>query len=69
MVDYKRVYCLQPGEYAQVLKEYEPCIMIDINRNVQAIVLLPQYNLQGGYLFKTVLTGKLLPGHIGPLLI
>ena len=34
---------------------------IAIDRTVGAISLGPQYNLQGGDFFKSLLTGKLLP--------
>ena len=39
-------------------QEDEPRNTIDINRNVGAIALGPQYNLQGGYFFESLLTGK-----------
>ena len=41
-------------------QEYEPRNTIDINRTVGAIALGPQYNLQGGYFFVSLLTGKRL---------
>ena len=56
--DYKKVFRLQPGEYFQVHQEYEPQDTINIYRSVRAIILVPQYNLQGGYLFEILLTGK-----------
>ena len=59
-VDYKNVFCLQPGEYVQVHQEDEPRNTIDIDRIVKAIALGPQYNLQGGYFFESLLTGKRL---------
>ena len=34
--------------------------MIDFEQTVGAIVLGPQYNLQGGYLFQKLMTGKCL---------
>ena len=52
MIDYKTNFCLQSGEYVQVHQEYEPCNMIYIERTVGAIVLGPQYNLQGGYILR-----------------
>ena len=39
-------------------QEDEPRNTIDINRTVGAISLGPQYNLQGGYFFESLLTGK-----------
>ena len=59
-VDYKKVCRLQPGEYVQVHQEDEPQNMIAIDRTVGAIALGNQYNLQGGYFFDILLTGKLL---------
>ena len=59
-VDYKNVCRLQPGEYVQVHQEDEPLNTIDINRTVGEIALGPQYNLQGGYFFEILLTGKRL---------
>ena len=41
-------------------QEDEPCNMIDINRTVGSIVLGHQYNLQGGYLFYSLMTVKRL---------
>ena len=41
-------------------QEYEPRNKIDINRTIGAITLGPQYNLQGGYFFESLLTGKRL---------
>ena len=58
--DYKKVCCLQPGEYVQVHQEDEPRNTIDIYRTVGAIVIGPQYNLQGDYFFDILLTGKRL---------
>ena len=46
--DYKKVFHLQPGEYVQVYQYDEPRNTISIDRNVGAIALGPQYNLQGG---------------------
>ena len=57
-MDYKKVFCLHPGEYIQVHQEDEPWKTIDIDKIVREIVLGPQYNLQGGYLFDILLTGK-----------
>ena len=48
MVDYKRVFRLQPGEYVQVNQEDEPHNTISIDRTVGAISLGPQYNPQIG---------------------
>ena len=48
-VDYKEVCRLHPGEYVQVHQEDELQKRIDIDQNVDAIYLGPQYNLQGGY--------------------
>ena len=58
--DYKKVFRLHPGEYVQVHQEDEPRNTIDINRTVGTIALVPQYNLQGGYCFESLLTGKRL---------
>ena len=41
-------------------QEDEPCTKIDINQTVGVIVLGTQYNLQGGYISETLLTGKRL---------
>ena len=57
-VDYKKFCHLHPGEYVQVHQEDEPLNTIAIDRNVDAIALGPQYNLQGGYFFEILLTGK-----------
>ena len=59
-VDYKKFCRLQPGEYVQVHQEDEPQNTIDLDRNVGAIALGPQYNFQGGYFFESLLTGKRL---------
>ena len=59
MVNYKKIFGLQPGKYIQVHQNYEPCNTIAINWTVCAIVLGPQYNLQEGF-FKNLLTGKRL---------
>ena len=49
-------------------QEYEPQNTIDINRNIGAITLGPQYNLQGGYVFESLLTGKRLwQSHWNPV--
>ena len=60
VVKYKKVYRLQSGEYFQVHQEDETRNTIAINRTVSAIALGPQYNLQGGYFFDILLTGKRL---------
>ena len=39
-------------------QEYEPRNTIDIDRTVGAIALGPQFNLQGGNFFESLLTGK-----------
>ena len=59
IVDYNNFCRLQPGEYVQIHQEYEPWNTIAIDQTVIAIILEPQYNLQGGF-FKRLLTGKLL---------
>ena len=59
-IQLKKVFRIQPGEYVQVHQEDEPRNTIDINRTVSAISLGPQYNLQGGYFFESLLTGKRL---------
>ena len=41
-------------------QEDEPHKTIDIEQTVGAIILGHQYNIQGGYLFERLLTGKLL---------
>ena len=41
-------------------QEDEPRNTIAIDLNVGAIALGPQYNLQGGYFFERLLTGKRL---------
>ena len=53
MVEYKEVLRLHPGEYVQVHQEDEPRNKIAINLTVGAIVLGPQYNLQGRYFLDT----------------
>ena len=58
MSNYKRVCCLHPVEYVQVYQEYEHRNTIAIDWTVGAISLGPQYNLQGGYFFEVLLTGK-----------
>ena len=55
---YKKVFRLQTGKYVQVHQEDEPWNTIDIDRTVGAIILVPQYNLQGGFLFGILTTGK-----------
>ena len=57
-VDYKKVCRLHPGEYFQVHQEDEPQNTIDIDQTISEISLGPQYNLQGGYFFEILLTGK-----------
>ena len=59
-VNYKKVFRLRPGEYVQVHQEDESRNKIDIDRTVNAIARGPQYNLQGGYFFESLLTGKRL---------
>ena len=67
-VDYKKVCRLQPGEYVQVHQEDEPQNKIAVDRTVDAIALVPQYNLQGGYFFESLLKGKRLRrSHWTPL--
>ena len=51
-VDYKKVFCLQSGEYVQVHQEGEPRNTISIDRTVGEIALGPQYNLQDVYFLK-----------------
>ena len=41
VVDYKKFFRLQPGEYVQVNKEDEARKTIDIDQTVGAIVLIP----------------------------
>ena len=60
VVEYKKVFRIHQGEYVQVHQEDEHRNKIHIYRTVRAIVLGPQYSLQGGYFFESVLTGKLL---------
>ena len=50
VADYKRVFHLQIVKYFQIHKEDEPRNTIDVYQIVGAIVLEPQYNLQGGFL-------------------
>ena len=57
-VDYKKLCRLHPGEYDQVHQYDEPQNTISIDRTVSAIALGPQYNLQGGYCFESLITGK-----------
>ena len=57
-VEYKKVFRLQPGKYVQVNQNDEPRNTIDKYLTVGSIVLGPQYNLQGGYFFESILTGK-----------
>ena len=59
-VDYKKVCCLQTGEHVQVHQEDEPRNTISVYRTVGTIALGPQYNLQGGYFFESLLKGKRL---------
>ena len=60
VVGYKKFCLLHTGEYVQVHQEDEPCNTVYIYQTVNAIVLGPQYNLQGGHLFWILLTGKRL---------
>ena len=49
-------------------QEDEPQNTTDIDRTVGAIALGPQYNLQGGYFFESLLTGKRLQqSHWNPV--
>ena len=49
-------------------QEDKPRNTIDIDRTVGAITLGPQYNIQGGYVFEILLTGKRLQGsHLTPV--
>ena len=57
-VYYKKVFHLKQGDYIQVHQEYEPRNTIDIDWTVGTIALVPKYNLQGGYFFESLLTGK-----------
>ena len=58
VVYYKKVFHLQTGKYVQVHQKDEPWNTIDIDRTAGAIILVPQYNLQGGFLFGILTTGK-----------
>ena len=58
MVDYKKVFRTQPGEYVQMHQEDERHKTINIDRNFGVIVLGPQYKLQERYLFESLLTRK-----------
>ena len=58
--DYKKFCRLQLGEYVQVHQQNEPRNTITIDRTVGAIALGTQYNLQRGFFFETLLTGKRL---------
>ena len=62
VVDYKKFFCLHPGEYVQVHQEDEPRNIINIDWIVGEIVLGSQYKLQDVYLFEILLTVK-LPGR------
>ena len=60
VINYKRIFRLQSGKYVQVNQEDEPRNTIAIDRTFSTIVLGPQYNLQGGYFFGSIQTGKRL---------
>ena len=49
---------LTPPPNKMIDHDDEPRNTIDINRTVGVIILRPQYNLQGGYLFDCPLTQK-----------
>ena len=57
---YKKVCCLQKVKHVQLQPEYEPWNIINIDWIVGEIVLGSQCNLQGGYVFERLLTGKCL---------
>ena len=59
-MDHNKVFRLHTGEYVHVHQEDETQNTIDIYWSVRAIVLVPQYNLQGGYFFENILTEKRL---------
>ena len=59
-VELKKFFRLHPGEYVQVHQEDEPRNTISIDQTVVAIALGPQYNLQGGNVFESLITGKRL---------
>ena len=59
-MDYKKFFRLHPGEYVQLHQEDQPRNTIDIDQTVEEIFLGPQYNLQAGYCFEILLTGKRL---------
>ena len=60
ILDCKKVCRLHPGEYFWLHPYDEPWNTIDIYQKVREIVLGPQYNLQGGYLFEILMTVKFL---------
>ena len=67
-VNYKKICRLQSGEYVQLHQEDEPRNTIAIDRTVGEIALGTQFNLQGGYSFKSLLTGKhLWRSHWSPV--
>ena len=49
VVEHKKVFLLQIGEYFQLYQEDEPRNTIDIYQTVIATALGPQYNLHGAY--------------------
>ena len=57
ILDYKRHLSLHIGQYCQVHKEYAPC-NIQNPRIKGAILLGPSGNLQGGFKFMALNTGK-----------
>jgi hypothetical protein len=57
VLDYKKHLCLQIGQYCQVHEEETPCNS-QIARTKRAISLGPSGNLQGGYKFMALDTGK-----------
>ena len=59
-VDSKKIFYLKPGEYVQVHQEDQPPNKIDIDQTAGTIALGPEYTLQGGYFYESLLTGKRL---------
>ena len=56
VVNYRKVCRLHPGEYVQLNQEDEPLSTIEVDRDVGVIILGPQNNLEGDYLFDILLT-------------
>ena len=56
MVNYRKVFRLHPGEYVHLNQEDEPLSTIEVDRDVGVIILGPQNNLEGDYLFEILLT-------------